>query len=105
MVYFGKTVFEAQKTTESWIEFLIGKARLYEKLKDKLNARQEKVLAKMFAAGPDGFTGGMSAEKYISIAKTSRPTATRDLQELVLLGAFTRTGELKSTRYWLKFGR
>jgi len=44
---------------------------------------------------------GMSAEKYISITGASRATATRDLAELVQLGALVKTGELRHTRYWL----
>ena len=55
----------------------------------------------MFGEGIDGFTGGLSAENYISISKTSRATATRDLQDLVEKGALTRTGELRHTRYYL----
>jgi len=35
----------------------------------------------MFRQGIDGFKGGLSAENYIGINKTSRATATRDLQE------------------------
>jgi hypothetical protein len=31
----------------------------------------------MFREGIDGFKGGLSAENYISISKTSRATATR----------------------------
>jgi Fic family protein len=56
----------------------------------------------MFAEGPNGFKGGLSAENYIAIAKTSRATATRDLQELVRLGALIKTGELRHTRNQLK---
>jgi Fic family protein len=54
-----------------------------------------------FREGIDGFQGGLSAENYIAIAKTSRATATRDLQDLVVVGALTRTGELRHTRYYL----
>lgn len=43
----------------------------------------------MFGEGIDGFTDGLSAENYISIAKTSRAAATRDLQDLVEKGALT----------------
>ena len=56
----------------------------------------------MFREGIYGFKGGLSAENYISIAKTSRATATRDLQDLVTNGALTKTGELRHTRYHLK---
>jgi Fic family protein len=66
-----------------------------------MNARQEKFIARLFREGPEGFNGGLSAEKYISIAKTSRATATRDLQELVEIGALLKTGERKYTRYRL----
>jgi Fic family protein len=59
------------------------------------------VIARRFQEGIDGFQGGLSAENYIAIAKTSRATATRDLQDLVVVGALTRTGELRHTRYYL----
>src|SRR5262249_60278254 len=84
------------------VDFYIAKAKLYEKLRGKVNERQEKVLARMFREGIDGFKGGLSAENYISITKTSRATATRDLQDLVDKGALTKTGELRHTRYSLK---
>jgi Fic family protein len=58
----------------------------------------------MFREGIDGFKGGLSAENYISISKTSRATATRDLQDLVEKGALTKTGELRHTRYHLELG-
>jgi Fic family protein len=55
----------------------------------------------MFREGPEGFKGGLSAENYLSITDTSRATATRDLLDLVVTGALTRTGERRYTRYWL----
>ena len=55
----------------------------------------------MFADGPTGFIGGLSAEKYIAITKTSKATATRDLADLVQKRALTKTGELRHTRYFL----
>ena len=83
------------------MDFYVAKARLYETLRGQLNERQEKVLARMFKEGIDGFKGGLSAENYISIAKTSRATATRDLQGLLQMSALTKTGELRHTRYYL----
>ncbi len=55
----------------------------------------------MFREGPNGFKGGLSAEKYISITGTSRATATRDLQDLVEKNMLLKVGEFKSTRYYL----
>src|SRR5215510_12927958 len=101
LTYFAETILEAQRNTTERVDFYIAKAKLYEKLRDKLNERQQKVLARMFREGIDGFKGGLSAENYISITKTSRATATRDLQDLVDKGALTKTGELRHTRYHL----
>ena len=101
MKYFSNTVLEAQNNTLKRVEFYLAKARLYDRLRGKLNERQEKALARMFLEGIDGFKGGLSAENYIAITKTSRATATRDLQALVEKGALTKTGELRHTRYSL----
>jgi Fic family protein len=102
LTYFARTVLEAQGNTIRRVDFYVAKAKFYERLRDRLNGRQDKVIARMFKEGIDGFKGGLSAENYISIAKTSRATATRDLQDLVEKGAFTRTGERRHTRYYLK---
>jgi Fic family protein len=99
--YFAGTVLEAQNNTLERVDFYVAKARFYERLRGKLNERQEKVVARMFAEGIDGFEGGLSAENYIRISKASRATATRDLQDLVEKRALTRTGELRHTRYFL----
>jgi len=101
LIYFAETVLQAQKSTERHVELLIEKTKMFDRLRGKLNKRQEKVLLRVFKEGPSGFTGGLSAENYITISDTSRATATRDLQDLVEKGALTRTGERKSTRYWL----
>lgn len=101
MIYFANTILDAQKNTIARVDFYLAKARFYERFRDMLNERQEKVVARMFREGIDGFKGGLSADNYISITRTSRATATRDLQELVVTGAFTRTGQLRHTRYHL----
>ncbi len=101
LVYFAQTILDAQGNTNKRVDFYVGKAKFYEKFRGQLNERQDKVIARLFREGIDGFKGGLSAEKYISIAKTSRATTTRDLQELVEKGALTKTGELRHTRYHL----
>ena len=74
----------------------------YDQFRYRLNDRQAKVIERMFREGPDGFKGGLSAENYIAITGTSRATTTRDLQDLVEMGALNRTGERRHTRYWLE---
>jgi Fic family protein len=100
--YFANTILEAQNNTIQRVDFYIAKAKFYEKFRGKLNKRQNKVIARVFREGIDGFKSGLSAENYISISKTSRATATRDLQDLVEKGALTKTGELRHTRYFLR---
>lgn len=99
--YFAQTLLAAQAQTQSLVDFIIAKTKFYDRLRGQLNQRQQKVIARMLKEGPVGFTGGMSAEKYISITGTSRATATRDLQDLVEKAALTKSGSLKGTRYFL----
>ncbi len=101
LLFFAEVVLQAEKDAEELLNHLIHKMKLMTMLKGTINERQEKVLLKMFQSGPEGFVGGLSAEKYIAITKASRATATRDLAELVSLQALTKTGELRHTRYWL----
>lgn len=101
IAFFSKKIIEAQKASLSLLQFLILKSKMLNSLKDTLNDRQTKVLLKVFKEGPAGFKGGLSAENYLSITKTSRATATRDLQDLVDKGVFLKTGQLKNTRYFI----
>lgn len=101
LAYFAQTILDAQNRSLDLLEFLIQKNRFYDQAKGKMNFRQEKVVARIFREGMEGFKGGLSAENYLSITSTSRATATRDLQDLVEKGILIKTGELKSTRYHL----
>lgn len=101
LIYFAELVMAAQEYTHQWIDFLIQKTKLYDRVRDQLNPRQEKALARMFREGPDGFTGGLSADKYRSMTGAPSATATRDMQDLVTKGVLIRTGERKHTRYYL----
>lgn len=65
----------------------------------QLTASQRKVLNKLYDAEPAGFAGGMSTEKYTTIAQVSRATAYRELTDLAALGLLVRTGEGRGTRY------
>ncbi len=101
LIYFGQTILDAQATSSKRLEFYLAKASFYERIRGQMNERQSKVIARMFREGIDGFKGGLSAENYLSITRTSRATATRDLQDLVAIGALKKTGELRHTRYHL----
>ena len=99
--WFSGIALEAQYRTFAQIDFVIHKTKLLDQVKGRINARQEKVLLRMFREGPEGFEGGMSAKKYSIIAETAPATTTRDLTGLVEVGALVRSGERKHTRYAL----
>ncbi len=102
MEFFSDVIIQAHAESMRLLTFLIQKSKMLSALGDQINPRQMKALVRMFQEGPEGFIGGLSAEKYISITKTTRATATRDLTDLVEKGALMKTGELRHTRYWLK---
>jgi len=104
LTYFADTTLKAVTHAQKLILFIVEKTRLYDRVQDKLNERQTKVLSRIFQEGMDGFKGGINASKYMSITGTSRQNAARDLQRMVQLGALTKTGKLKGTRYWLNLG-
>ncbi len=97
--YFTRILLKAQTETKQLIEHTLTKSKFIDKHKHKLNERQLKVINKMLDAGPDGFKGGMTAKKYISITRASKATATRDLQSLVEINALQVEGGGRSTNY------
>ena len=72
ITYFVETVLTAQTTAEKQVEFILLKTKLFDRYKDQLNDRQNKVVKRMLQEGPQGFTGGMSARKYISLTGVSK---------------------------------
>ncbi len=50
---------------------------------DELNERQKKVINRMLETGPGNFAGGLATRKYVSIAKTSRATAFREISDML----------------------
>jgi Fic family protein len=96
-----ETILDAQSEAETQIDFTLRKARFFDRYRPLLNDRQSTVLTRMLAEGPQGFEGGMNARKYISITGTSKATATRDLQQLLDMGALILAGNAggRSTRY------
>jgi Fic family protein len=99
--FFTDVILQAQEESLNLLYFLIEKSKMLTNFSSQLNPRQEKVLLRMFAEGLEGFKGGLSAENYLAITKTSRATATRDLTDLVNIGVFVKKGVLRNTRYYL----
>jgi Fic family protein len=102
VTYFVNVVHQAQISARELIDFALRKTKFIDRYKPDLNDRQLKVVLRMLES-PDGFEGGMTAGKYISIAKTSKATATRDLQMLAEIGALHSEGAGRSVHYFVNF--
>lgn len=100
--YFLTTTLNAQIDAETQVDFSLKKVKLFDRLKGRLNDRQLSVIQRMLEEGPTGFEGGMNARKYMGISKTSKATATRDIQHLMEIGVFTPLpGRGRSSSYTL----
>ena len=87
LVWFLNTIISAQKTARNNINHVLEKTRFWDKHKTTvLNSRQIKVLERLLNMGKGMFTGGINTRKYASLAKTSKPTASRELKDLVEKG-------------------
>jgi len=99
--YFVQLCLDAQKQTYEWINFILKKTQFFDRYRSLMNDRHLKVINKMFDVGPDNFEGGMNARKYVSITKSSKATATRDLQYLSEHNVLLPKGGGRSTHYVL----
>jgi Fic family protein len=92
LAWFLTRVESAAVAAEETVAGTLAKARFW--LRNQathLNERQRKVLNRLLDAGPRGFEGGINTRKYMSLTKTSRATAYRELAELVDKGCLQPT--------------
>ena len=97
--YFVSMSLHAQEQAEELITFILKKAQFFDTYQDRMNERQQKVIRRMLEQGSEGFEGGMNARKYGGMTKTSKATATRDLQDLLVKGILISFGGGRSTNY------
>jgi Fic family protein len=102
VVWFAQQYSLACERSSQVIDRAIEKARFWaDHANVELNERQRKVLQRLLDDGDGGFLGGLNAEKYTKITGTSKPTATRDLADLVNAGLLWTTGQGKAIRYFV----
>ncbi len=99
VLWFGRTVVDAQKRGEHMIECVLMRSAIESSIGDMLNARQRKVIDRLFDAEPQGFEGGLSVKNYQKMTNVAAITASRDLGELYESGVLMRTGTARATRY------
>jgi len=92
---------EGCRASEAVIDLSLAKARFWlAHGQAPLSQRQRKAVNRILDAGPGGFEGGMSTEKYAHLVRVSRATAYRDLEELVRHGLLIQAGVGRGTRYF-----
>lgn len=102
VVWFAQQVALACEQSGRVIDTVLAKARFWATpAAAALNERQRKVVQRLLDDGDGGFLGGLNAQKYIKLTGTSKPTATRDLAELVAAGLLWTHGQGKALRYYL----
>ncbi|OGA03123.1 MAG: hypothetical protein A3H35_15980 [Betaproteobacteria bacterium RIFCSPLOWO2_02_FULL_62_17] len=99
-VWFADQFEEACKKSAAIIRAAVDKGHFW-RAAPEMNERQKKVVQKLLDAGPGGFEGGMSAEKYVNLTGASKATATRDLSDLSEKGVLEIAGQGRGTRYWI----
>jgi Fic family protein len=106
--WFLRSFEQAVVSSQALINSVVVKAIFWQEFAGtELNPRQKKVVNALLDAGKGNFKGYLAAGKYRSRAKTSKATASRDLEDLVRKGVLRRLdGGGRNTRYdlcWERF--
>lgn len=82
--WFLNTILSALNNSKSSLDFILQKTHFWDKHRiTVLNERQIKVLNKLLNVGVGNFIGGINTRKYAAMTKTSKPTASREIKDLV----------------------
>ena len=103
--WFVSCVHKAADATWAHMQAAMRKTRFWAELREQhpeLTPTQIKAINKLYDAGPEGFAGGMSTEKYVNLCGVSRATAYRELTALCEMGVLVQTGVGRGTRYSLR---
>ena len=94
LTWFLTQVEAAALAAEQTVAGTLAKARFWLRHQaTELNARQRKALNRLLDAGPAGFEGEINTRKYMSLNKTSRATAYRELADMVEKGCLSPSGK------------
>jgi Fic family protein len=102
--WFVACIHKAADSSWEQMQSAMHKTRFWAGLREhhsSLTPSQNKAINKLYDAGPDGFSGGLSTEKYVNLCGVSRATAYRELTALLEAGLLVQTGTGRGTRYQL----
>jgi Fic family protein len=82
--WFANVVADSCRASAVLIDEALSRARFWSDHRHvQLNERQRKMLNKLLEAGPGRYEGGLTPRKYVGTTAASKPTATRDIADLV----------------------
>ncbi|MBI5024729.1 MAG: Fic family protein [Candidatus Omnitrophica bacterium] len=82
--WFLGCLIRAMERSETIIAKVLAKVEFWQRhSQTTMNERQRKVVNRLLAAGVGQFQGGLTTRKYVSLTKTSRATAFREIADLV----------------------
>lgn len=104
--WFLTVLIDAMQQGQMRFERVVGKTRFWQQHSQiALTERQIKVLNRLLDTWGEQFIDGINASKYMSIAKVSKATATRELADLVKKQCLIKqSGGGRSTRYEIAGG-
>ncbi len=85
--WFLQMMLEALKEAQVSIHYITEKMHFWDRHRETvLNEKQIKVLNKLLDMGKGNFQGGLNTRKYAGMTKSSKPTASRDIKDLLEKG-------------------
>jgi len=88
--FFSRMALDAQQIALKQVDFILDKARFFDRFGDQLNERQRKALNAVFRRGPDRVEQGITPKNYMKITKCPERTAHRDIAGLAAIGAIAK---------------
>ncbi|MBI5149776.1 MAG: Fic family protein [Candidatus Omnitrophica bacterium] len=105
--WFLGCLIRAMERSETIIAKVLAKVEFWQRhSQTTLNERQRKVINRLLGAGVGQFQGGLTTRKYVSLTKTSRATAFREIVDLVEKKVLIQNSKSKgrSVSYDLNWG-
>lgn len=104
VAWFIECIIDGLGKSKDQALFLVRRNKFFEKWGDVLSDRQEAVLRRLFAEGPERVSQGISNRPYTKIANVSAPTAARDLKDLLDRGILAPSpAKGRNTAYFINF--
>lgn len=94
--WFLGCLIRSMEKSETIIAKVLAKTKFWqEHSQTSMNERQRKIVNRLLDVGKGEFKGGLTTKKYVSLAKTSRATAFREIADLVEKNVLVQDPESK----------